>query len=136
MTILTPTKARSIAAGLTQTGRDILVAHISSQHVPIRLDRHQSKSLNGLMDRGLVRYKGWSRSRSTLITEDGRAVLCALLGIYAEALVKAGYRLPESPSGGPELPRGLILEITNPDPPFQPGAGPSGGGPTAQNRAG
>ena len=84
------------AADLSRAQREVLIVHALGPQPVQRSDVQRSD--NGrtgiiLMRRGLIRYTGpdgkcgGSRPTHTLLTEDGRQVVCAILAEYADALV-------------------------------------------------
>ena len=83
--------ARSIANGLRKAQRDFLMAHIDGPH-PITTHGREWAVRNSLLNHALIAYPigGMKNPTSTHLTELGREVLGAILGDYADALVRAG----------------------------------------------
>ncbi len=101
--------------------RDVLIDHLDGREVPImRVSELQGfrgaaggdrlRTTQALLSRGLLKTNG-ARSASyavqqhqkapthTTITEAGRRELCALLGEYADAIVRARFEMPPSGDG-------------------------------------
>lgn len=83
------TEVQCKARDLNHAQRGVLIVHVTGKQTATR----GCKTTYSLMTRGLIRYvgaKGESNSprpTHTVITEEGREVVCAVLGEYADALV-------------------------------------------------
>ena len=102
-------------AMLSTKMRDVLIDHLDGAAVPIikiselsgldasrAADRHLTT--RALILRGFLKHNS-NRAKApthTLITEAGRAELAALLGEYADALIRARFELP--PAGDAAIP--------------------------------
>lgn len=84
--------SENFVRGLQYRQRDMLVAHVDGA-VPIKVaESHVAATRYSLVRLGLLRYTDRSvRPRATELTEVGRQALGILLGVYADALVKAGF---------------------------------------------
>ena len=105
------TPAQSKAADLATKPRELLVEHVKG-FVP--LVRGPLEITRGaLLRRGLVRYKySGSTSRfpvATVLTEEGREVVCVILGQYADSLIAAADFLERVAS--PPIVVGLEREL-------------------------
>lgn len=89
---------RSVSYTLSRLQRDMLIEHIDGGIVAVDVTRLNTR--DALVDRGLlVHIERGSRPLRTRLSEDGRAVVAAILADYAETLIRAGYdgwRKPES----------------------------------------
>ena len=106
---------------LSSNMRDVLIDHLDGREVPImRVSELRGfrgaaggdrlRTTQALLSRGLLKTNG-ARSASyavqqhqkapthTTITEAGRRELCALLGEYADAIVRARFELPPTGDG-------------------------------------
>ena len=111
---------------LSSNMRDVLIDHLDGREVPImRVSELQGyrgaaggdrlRTTQALLARGLLKTNG-ARSASyavqqhqkapthTTITEAGRRELCALLGEYADAIMRARFEMPPSGDGVPIPP--------------------------------
>ena len=81
---------RAIANKLSKQQRDFLIDHIDGPH-PIS-QGYETFVRNALEARGLVCFDlpQSLRPKTTIITELGREIVCAILGDYADALVRSG----------------------------------------------
>ncbi len=106
---------------LSSNMRDVLIEHLDGREVPImRVSELRGfrgaaggdrlRTTQALLSRGLLKTNG-ARSTAyavqqhqkapthTMITEAGRRELCALLGEYADAIVRARFELPPTGDG-------------------------------------
>jgi hypothetical protein len=81
---------RSIAFKMPKPQRDLLIAHIDGPQ--LLAIGPETSTRTALIDRKLLRFDTYAslRPKNTIITALGREVLCAILGDYADALVRAG----------------------------------------------
>jgi hypothetical protein len=98
---------------LSSNMRDVLIDHLDGREVPImRVSELRGfrgaaggdrlRTTQALLARGFLKTDGVQGRRApvhTTITEAGRAELCALLGEYADALVRARFGMPPSGDG-------------------------------------
>lgn len=84
----------AIAHKLTKPQRDLLLEHVDGL-VPVKQGL-ENFVRNALFERRLLRFERTLRPQNTILTDLGREVLCALLGSYADALVRASI-LPTTP---------------------------------------
>lgn len=82
--------SREIAVRMPKPQRDLLIAHVDGPQ-PLTIS-HESMVRNALLARDLLRFDNRAslRPKSTHLTDLGREVLCAILGDYADALVRCG----------------------------------------------
>jgi len=82
-----------VAARLTRAARAMLIEHVDGERfveVPVNTGTGNA-TRRILCNLGLIRPNRRERAITTIITEDGRLVLCHLLAEYAEMLLRAGY---------------------------------------------
>lgn len=87
---------------LTANQRDVLISHVDGAVDVTLSDPNLVMARNSLMVKGFLRGDSPSgprsfRPRQTVLTERGRMALGMLLGIYADALTKAGLLDEERP---------------------------------------
>ena len=92
--MISNTAARTMANQLSVACRHLLILHIDKK---FPLDRNKNtQARNTLLNRELIKYTQVSGAAATnfpthtALTEIGRAVVCAVLAEYAEAIVNAG----------------------------------------------
>jgi hypothetical protein len=94
---------------LSTTMRDVLIEHLDGAAVPIvRRPGDRDRVVKALILRGLLKVNSNQAKAPThtLITEPGRAELAALLGEYADAIVRAKFQMP--PQAEAETPMRLV----------------------------
>ena len=72
---------------LSETQQQYLMDHVDGRR-PVINDRGEGGTRHALVQRGLVKYHpaNAARPQQTIITDRGRGVLCAILGMMGDAL--------------------------------------------------
>jgi len=105
---------------LSSKMRDVMIDHLDGRAVPIiRISELSGVEASRAADRHITTrallLRGFLKPNSnqtknpvyTLITEKGRAELCALLGEYADAILRARFELPPRGDEAPPTSRSL-----------------------------
>ena len=104
-----------IAMRLSRYQREYLIDHIDGIRPVIVNNNIDNMARNALLGRNLIRYVPAesisARPRGTALTELGRATLCALLGYYADQLVRAHCINDRCEIAMPLASRHEIMEI-------------------------
>jgi hypothetical protein len=87
---MTPSLERCVSR-LSKLQREYLVEHACGMH-PFHNEPHENATRRSLVERGLIKYEPPTRSllgipHGTLLTPDGREVVCSVLAQYADALM-------------------------------------------------
>ena len=96
-----------ISFPLSMTQAEFLVSHVDCVR-PITTNSLEISTMNSMLHRGLIRYSEsfTSRPKGTVLTDKGREIVCAVLGHYADQLVRARL-LAEKPQFIPKNYREL-----------------------------
>jgi hypothetical protein len=102
---------------LSSNMRDVLIDHLDKEVPILRVAELRGfrgsaggdriRTVQALLARGLLKTNGIRGKRAgthTLMTEAGRRELCALLGEYADAIMRARFELPPAGGGVPTAP--------------------------------
>lgn len=108
-----------VARKLSKAAAELLLEHVdgtSFVEALIRTDTTMPRVRLGLIAAKLIRYTQYGpRPKATMITEDGRAVLCFVLADYAEILTAAGYAVaPARPTAIAATARALASDLLRP----------------------
>lgn len=98
---------QAVAANLTKKQAAAMLCHLDRGDFipsPLRaVDQYENRVKHSLLGLGLLRFAANRlgatplRASTTVLTDDGREVLCFLLAEYAEALLAAGYEIGRGP---------------------------------------
>jgi hypothetical protein len=103
-----------IAQKLSAAQKEYLVDHLDGKRAIANRDAHEIRTRGALIARKLIQHKETitSRPTATVLTDKGRDALCAILGEYAEQLMRAQevfLKRPVHPKAATSVERETLL---------------------------